>query len=307
MNRPNFGKPPPGYVAGLGRGATGFTTRADIGPARQAVGSADGMMAGVGIGRGAGVLASNDPLLAHEKNANIFNQWSGYEDSLFTNTGGDEEDREADKMFEDVEDYIDGRRSEQRMKNMEKEMEKISKEAPKYQEQFADLKRQLANVSREEWEKIPENVDRSNTRVKSERYTPTPDSLIDSARVDGDNLNFLDPDAQSMNTDGGMSQTPMTNLGELGEARKMTLGLSLDKMSGTVMGTSTVNKNGYLTDLNAIKMNSDTEINDIRKAKLLMKSARKNYPDSPYGWISSARIEELDGKIEQARKIISQA
>lgn len=26
--------PPPGYVAGLGRGATGFTTRSDIGPAR---------------------------------------------------------------------------------------------------------------------------------------------------------------------------------------------------------------------------------------------------------------------------------
>ena len=28
---------PPGYVAGLGRGATGFTTRSDIGPARQAL------------------------------------------------------------------------------------------------------------------------------------------------------------------------------------------------------------------------------------------------------------------------------
>jgi pre-mRNA-processing factor 6 len=26
--------PPPSYVAGLGRGATGFTTRSDIGPAR---------------------------------------------------------------------------------------------------------------------------------------------------------------------------------------------------------------------------------------------------------------------------------
>jgi pre-mRNA-processing factor 6 len=26
--------PPPNYVAGLGRGATGFTTRSDIGPAR---------------------------------------------------------------------------------------------------------------------------------------------------------------------------------------------------------------------------------------------------------------------------------
>ena len=27
---------PAGYVAGLGRGATGFTTRSDIGPAREA-------------------------------------------------------------------------------------------------------------------------------------------------------------------------------------------------------------------------------------------------------------------------------
>lgn len=31
-----IGKPaPPNYVAGLGRGATGFTTRSDIGPARE--------------------------------------------------------------------------------------------------------------------------------------------------------------------------------------------------------------------------------------------------------------------------------
>lgn len=29
-------EPPPGYVPGLGRGATGFTTRSDIGPARAA-------------------------------------------------------------------------------------------------------------------------------------------------------------------------------------------------------------------------------------------------------------------------------
>lgn len=33
------GKPaPPNYVAGLGRGATGFTTRSDIGPARESGG-----------------------------------------------------------------------------------------------------------------------------------------------------------------------------------------------------------------------------------------------------------------------------
>lgn len=32
--KPNFGPPPKGYVAGLGRGATGFITRSDLGPAR---------------------------------------------------------------------------------------------------------------------------------------------------------------------------------------------------------------------------------------------------------------------------------
>lgn len=34
--KPNFGPPPPGYVAGLGRGATGFVTRSDLGPAAKA-------------------------------------------------------------------------------------------------------------------------------------------------------------------------------------------------------------------------------------------------------------------------------
>ena len=29
-----WGKPPPGYVPGLGRGAVGFCTRLDVGPAR---------------------------------------------------------------------------------------------------------------------------------------------------------------------------------------------------------------------------------------------------------------------------------
>ena len=34
FRKPNFGPPPPGYIAGLGRGACGFITRGDIGPAK---------------------------------------------------------------------------------------------------------------------------------------------------------------------------------------------------------------------------------------------------------------------------------
>ena len=35
--KPNWGPPPQGYIAGLGRGATGFTTRADISGAPKTV------------------------------------------------------------------------------------------------------------------------------------------------------------------------------------------------------------------------------------------------------------------------------
>jgi pre-mRNA-processing factor 6 len=307
MNRPNFGRPPPGYVAGLGRGAIGFTTRSDVGPARQAVGQSEEMI--IGMGRGAGMPAPAPLQPPPTMTGGNFDSWSGYEGSLFSTTSYDNEDREADDILENIEKYMDGRRGETRKKIMEKELIKIKDEAPKYQEAFADLKRQLANVSREEWESIPDNVDRSNTRKKAERYTPTSDSMIDSSRMDGDTINFLDPDESADTSAPGMNsmQTPMTNLSELGEARKMNLGLKLDKMSNSVMGTSVVNKNGYLTDLNALKMNSATEINDIKKAKLLMKSVRKNNPDSAHGWISSARIEELDGKVDAAREIIGQA
>lgn len=308
MNRPNFGKPPPGYVAGLGRGATGFTTRSDIGPARAAVGGNQDMV--TGVGRGAGMAQEQAPPPQQNFSDANFNSWSGYEGSLFSNANYDVEDKEADDIIENVEHYLDGRRSEKRQKNMEKEMEKIEKDAPKYQEQFADLKRQLANVTRDQWESIPDNVDRSHTRVKADRYIPTPDNLIESSRYEGESVNFLDPENHAMDisvSGTSQGQTPMTNLSELGEARKMNLGLKLDKMSGSVMNTSVVNKSGYLTDLNALKVNSASEINDIKKAKLLMKSVRKNHPDSPYGWISSARIEELDGKLEAAREIIAQA
>ncbi len=34
--KPNFGPPPTGYIPGLGRGAVGFVTRSDLGPARVA-------------------------------------------------------------------------------------------------------------------------------------------------------------------------------------------------------------------------------------------------------------------------------
>jgi len=73
-------------------------------------------------------------------------------------------------------------------------------------------------------------------------------------------------------------------------------------------GTSTsINKEGYMTDLNSMKIQTDTEINDIKKARALLKAAISNNPKSYTGWIAAARVEELDGKLQEARNILAQA
>jgi pre-mRNA-processing factor 6 len=47
-------------------------------------------------------------------------------------------------------------------------------------------------------------------------------------------------------------------------------------------------------------------ISDLKKARLLLKSVITNNAKSASGWIAAARVEELDGKLEEARNIIAQ-
>jgi len=68
-----------------------------------------------------------------------------------------------------------------------------------------------------------------------------------------------------------------------------------------------VNKAGYMTDLNSLKINSETEINDLKKARALLKAIISSNPKSTSGWIAAARVEELDGKLQEARNILEQA
>lgn len=74
--------------------------------------------------------------------------------------------------------------------------------------------------------------------------------------------------------------------------------MKLDKVSDSITGQSTVNKEGYMTDLNSMIFNKQHEINDINKARTLLKSVITNNPNSSSGWIAAARVEELDGKVQ---------
>lgn len=77
-------KPPPGYVPGMGRGAAGFTTRSDIGPARYTGGDAEG---------GGGEEEKKD---APDQK---FDKFMGSEAGMFSGGVYEEDDKEADKVL----------------------------------------------------------------------------------------------------------------------------------------------------------------------------------------------------------------
>ena len=90
FKKPNWGPPPPGYIAGLGRGATGFSTRADLGSAAPTPGGLQviGAPPGLGRGRGRGNPNAGPPGISQINsggtssdqvpNDSNFDQWSGY-------------------------------------------------------------------------------------------------------------------------------------------------------------------------------------------------------------------------------------
>jgi pre-mRNA-processing factor 6 len=68
---------------------------------------------------------------------------------------------------------------ERREKRLKEEIEKYRAENPKITEQFADLKRKLSEVSRDEWEAIPDIGDYTIKKHKPvQTFTPVPDTLL---------------------------------------------------------------------------------------------------------------------------------
>ena len=311
-------KPPPNYVAGLGRGATGFTTRSDIGPARAAPDLPDrstttiGGAAAPGVGRGQGKGAGEEEEeeegdeKGYDENQK-FDEFEGNDVGLFASAEYDDDDREADAIWDSIDDRMDSRRKDRREARLKEEIEKYRASNPKITEQFADLKRKLHTLSAEEWESIPEIGDYSlrNKKRRFESFVPVPDTLLEKARQEKEHVTALDPKSRAAGgTETPWAQTPVTDLTAVGEGRGTVLSLKLDRLSDSVSGQTVVDPKGYLTDLKSMKITSDAEISDIKKARLLLKSVIQTNPKHPPGWIAAARLEEVAGKIQVARKLI---
>ena len=323
---------PANYVAGLGRGATGFTTRSDIGPARMG--------------------ADQEGKTETNLNDSNFDRFSGYTDNLFGDMPYDDDDEAADLVWGEIDMKMDERRKSRREARIEASLDKYRAVRPKLQHQFSDLKRDLSYVTYEEWDMLPEPGEHRKHRAAEKRnerfFTPMPDSLLEKARMENDTHTSLDA-KQMVNPTGGMQTpmsggaTPLTDLKSIGEARGAVLSVKLDQMSDSVTGQTVVDPKGYLTDLNSIKISTEaevclfpatflacfarprwqaadhfrrslacrksrsphhTQVGDIKKARLLLKSVTSTNPGHGPGWIAAARLEEVAGKLVNARQVI---
>ena len=333
---------PSNYVAGLGRGAIGFTTRSDIGPARDAAPSAVDMpqfgmqptqMLQRALDSGPGDGGSGAATARRQDSANFndsqYDEEYGYSGTLFKDTPYEEDDAEADRIYEAIDERMDERRKRRREEQILENMKKYRQERPKIQDQFADLKRELASVPETAWESIPDVGDYSlklKQKKKAETFTPLPDSVLGSRGGAGNVASISSAPGSAtplgMATPGlgGLGgQTPLgiatpysglggtqSESGGLAQARGISLSLKLDKMSDSVSGQTVVDPKGYLTDLNSIKIMSEGDVGDLKKARLLLKSVTTTNPKHGPGWIAAARIEEKAGKIVMARQIINQ-
>ncbi|OLY79080.1 Pre-mRNA-splicing factor prp1 [Smittium mucronatum] len=287
-NKDFIGKPaPPNYVAGLGRGATGFTTRSDIGPARENIPETNT------------INISNDDGEDH-------NQDPENETGLFNSAPYEQDDEEADQIWKAIEDSMDLRRKARREKREKEELKAYREERPAIEAQFSDQKRQLAVLTEDDWASIPEATNQSGQKrkkeTKMERFSAIPDTLISSY---SGSINQPLHEIQNSGVETPLSNSgAVTNFAEIGKARDRVLGIKLDQAEGSLSVNSSVDPKGYLTSLNSVVVKSASEVGDIQKARTLLKSVTTTNPKHAPGWIAAARLEEVAGKLGAARTII---
>ncbi|KAI9725386.1 MAG: hypothetical protein M1828_003236 [Chrysothrix sp. TS-e1954] len=304
---------PENYVAGLGRGATGFTTRSDLGPAREGPSNDQIEEALKHRAVAAGLAEKKD-----DEDDDRF-QDPENEVGLFAHGAYDRDDDEADRIYQDVDEKMDRRRKQRREAREKEERDEHERNNPKIQQQFADLKRALGTISNDEWANLPEVGDltgRNKQRKQNlrQRFYAVPDSVIAGARDAGQYDTSVTEDGTETNgtTNGQTPDGAMTNFADISKARDKVLQVRLDQAAqGTTTstaGTSTsVDPKGYLTSLTKSGGDmSQFQAGDINRVRGLLESVIKTNPHHPPAWIAAARLEVHAGKQVAARKLIAQ-
>uniref|UniRef100_A0A8C5J8A8 Pre-mRNA-processing factor 6 n=1 Tax=Junco hyemalis TaxID=40217 RepID=A0A8C5J8A8_JUNHY len=238
-----------------------------------------------------------------------YNEFNGYAGSLFSSIPYEKDDEEADVVYAALDKRMDEHRKERREQREKEEIEKYRMERPKIQQQLSDLKQKLVEVTEEEWLSIPKKL------------TPVPNSFfakhlqsgvtsVDLRQTQFGGLNTPYPGGLNTLYPGGMMPglmrpgTGELDMRKIGQGRNTLTGIRLSQVSDSESGQTVADPKEYLMDLNSMIPTHRGDINDIKKAHLLLKSVRETNPHHPPAWIASAPLEEVTGKLQVARNLI---
>lgn len=300
---------PKGYVPGLGRGAAGFTTRSDIGPAA----AAGTTVAGNGTG-------SRSSEIRAAKLKQQQRQLQQTENNTAEEEEEDLENPEEEETYLEIDEILATRRHKKRhgtvdehgrSKKQQRQLQ-LQQKNPNHTtigDQFHDLKQELATVTENDWASIPECVGDLSLRYKQKQLNNHNNNPLNEGAILSDTLLLSHQEQKSSVTQTSTAATP--SLAGLAEARGTLLNMTLNKMSDSVTGQTVVDPKGYLTGLTTMVNNSGitttTDVSDIHKARALLKSVRDTNPKHGPGWIAAARVEEASGNVHAARKLLQEA
>lgn len=293
---------PEGYVPGLGRGATGFTTRSDIGPARS----------GIPDESSQSVATQDDD---NEEQRERFRDPEN-DTGLFTSmTAFDPEDEEADLIYSKIDQRMEERRKPQ--KGHDNASDDAAQSSAKISGTFSDLKRALGAITEDEWSNIPEVGDMTRRykrqrklQQQQQRFYSVPDSVLLGKQGQSALETSVAADESSQNNG------TMTDLRTISSTRDKMLGMKLDQLRNTssaqehpsavINEDKTIDTKGYLTSLAGSNIPTTAEIGDVRRLRPLLKSLVTADPNEPRGWIGLARLEELANRTQKALTIIEE-
>ncbi|EXJ69335.1 uncharacterized protein A1O5_07371 [Cladophialophora psammophila CBS 110553] len=313
---------PENYVAGLGRGATGFTTRSDLGPARDGPSAeqiqealarrAQQLGAAPPTAYGAGAKKQEQEEEDDERFQDPDNETGLFASGTFT-----QDDDEADRIYQDVDERMGKRRKRLREEREREELDEYNRKNPKISDQFADLKRGLVTLTDDDWANIPDPGDLTgkNRRARQDRNNQrsfaVPDSVLARARDSTEFSTSVQDDAMDgAATSADNRDGTMTNFADIGAARDRVLQTRLDRAAKADAGNgtaTTIDPKGYLTSLETSEFDpSKVQLGEIQRVRILLDSVIKTNPKHAPAWIAAARLEEYAGKIVAARKKMAQ-
>jgi pre-mRNA-processing factor 6 len=267
---------PENYVAGLGRGATGFTTRSDLGPARE--GPSEDQIKEALAKRAAQLGAAAPTAYGAPEKKDDDDDDERFQDpenevGLFAGGAYDKDDDEADRIYQEVDEKMDRRRKARRLVTLfhssyplafctdglsymqideqitdvsayreareKAEREEYERNNPKIQQQFADLKRALSTVSDEDWANLPEVGDLTGKNRRNKQALRQRFYAVPDSVIAGarDSTELGTTVQDDSAASADVSDGTMTDFATIGAARDKVLKVRLDQAS---QGTDSV-------------------------------------------------------------------